>query len=111
MRCGAGKQCDSEPFPTGRRQTIVFLCQQSHKLEYGIRHANKEVQTSLQSNSTTALLSKADGDWRAQFDFFYIAKTAVPYLCQLVFAAILWVKLVEMFVTLMSLIYALSVGQ
>jgi len=84
----------------------VFLCQQGHKLEYGIRHANKEVQTSLQSNSTTALLSKADGDWRAQLDFFYIAKTAVPYLCQLVFAAILWVKLVQMIVTLMSLIYA-----
>jgi len=34
----------------------------------------------------------------------------VPYLCQLVFAAILWVKLLEMFVTLLSLKYALSVG-
>jgi len=34
----------------------------------------------------------------------------VPYLCQLVFAAILWVKLSEMFVTLLSLKYAFSVG-
>ena len=52
----------------------MFLCQQGHKLEYGIRHANKEVQRSLQSNSTTALLSKADGDWRAQLDFFLYSK-------------------------------------
>jgi len=37
----------------------------------------------------------------------------VPYLCQLVFTAILWVKLWEMFVTLLSFRpkYALSVGQ
>ena len=34
----------------------------------------------------------------------------VPYLCQLVLAAILWVELLEMFVTLMSLKYALSAG-
>ena len=34
----------------------------------------------------------------------------VPYLCRLVFAAILWVKLLEMSVTLLSLVYALSVG-
>jgi len=34
----------------------------------------------------------------------------VPYLCQLVSAAILWVKLLEMFLTLMSLKYALSAG-
>ena len=34
----------------------------------------------------------------------------VPYLCQLVFAAILWVKLSEVFVTLLSLKYALWVG-
>jgi len=34
----------------------------------------------------------------------------VPYLCVLVFVAILWVKLLEMFVTLLSLKYALSVG-
>ena len=34
----------------------------------------------------------------------------VPYLCQLVVAAILWVKLSEIFVTLLSLKYALSVG-
>jgi len=34
----------------------------------------------------------------------------VPYLCYLVFAAILWVKLLEMFVNLLSLKYALSVG-
>ena len=34
----------------------------------------------------------------------------VPYLCQLVFAAILWVKLLHMLVTLLSLKYALSVG-
>jgi len=33
----------------------------------------------------------------------------VPYLCQLVLAAILWVKLLEMFLTLISLKYALSV--
>ena len=32
------------------------------------------------------------------------------YLCQLVFAAILWVKLLEMFATLLSLKYTLSVG-
>ena len=32
-------------------------------------------------------------------------RSFVPYLCQLVFAAILWVKPVEMFVTLMSLKY------
>jgi len=32
------------------------------------------------------------------------------YLCHLVFTAILWVKLLEMFVTLLSLKYALSVG-
>ena len=32
------------------------------------------------------------------------------YLCQLVFAAILWVKLLEMSVTLLSLKYAFSVG-
>jgi len=35
----------------------------------------------------------------------------VPYLCQLVFAAILWVKLWEMFVTVISLKYALFVSQ
>ena len=34
----------------------------------------------------------------------------VPYLCQLVSAAILWVKLSEMFATLMSFKYALSAG-
>ena len=34
----------------------------------------------------------------------------VPYLCQLVFAAILWVKLLEMFIMLMLLEYVLSVG-
>jgi len=34
----------------------------------------------------------------------------VAYLCQLVFAAILYVKLLEMFATLLSLKYALSVG-
>ena len=34
----------------------------------------------------------------------------VPHLCQLVFVAILWVKLLEMFVTLLSLKYTLSVG-
>jgi len=33
----------------------------------------------------------------------------VPYLCQLVLAAILWVKLLEMLVTLLSFKYALSV--
>jgi len=33
----------------------------------------------------------------------------VTYLCQLVFAAILWIKLLEMFVTLLSLKYGLSV--
>ena len=33
----------------------------------------------------------------------------VTYLCQLVFAAILWVKLLEMFVTLMKRKYPLSV--
>ena len=32
------------------------------------------------------------------------------YLCQLVFAAILWVKLLEMFATPLSLKYTLSVG-
>ena len=32
----------------------------------------------------------------------------VPYLRQLVFAAILWVKLSEMFITLLSLEYASS---
>jgi len=37
-------------------------------------------------------------------------RNVVPYLCQLVFATILWVKLLEMFVTLLSLEYALSVG-
>ena len=35
----------------------------------------------------------------------------VPYLCQLVFAAILWVKLREMFVTVIVLKYALLVSQ
>jgi len=34
----------------------------------------------------------------------------VPYLCQLLSAAILWVKLREMFATLMSLKYSLSAG-
>jgi len=34
----------------------------------------------------------------------------VPYLCQLVFAAILWVKLSEMFVTVTSLKHALLVS-
>jgi len=36
--------------------------------------------------------------------------TVTQFRCQLVFAAILWVKLLEMFVTLLSLKYALSVG-
>ena len=40
-------------------------------------------------------------------NFVYIGRQRrnfVPYLCQLVLAAILWVKLLEMFVTLLSLI-------
>ena len=41
---------------------------------------------------------------------FTRADSFVPYLCQLVFAAILWVKLLEMFVTVLSLKYAFSVG-
>jgi len=46
------------------------------------------------------------------FLMFYVLgwqwRNFVPYLCQLVFAAILWVKLLEMFVAMMSFKYALS---
>jgi len=53
----------------------------------------------LVSNQTRITYTQGDSDY-----------SFVPYLCQLVFAAILWVELLEMFVTAMSLKYALSAG-
>ena len=50
---------------------------------------------------------------RATWTVLYIGLQShnfVPYLCQLVFATILWVKLLEMFVTMLSLKYAFSEG-
>ena len=38
------------------------------------------------------------------------SRSFVPYLYQLVFATILWVKLLEMFVTMLSPKYAFSEG-
>ena len=66
----------------------------------------------LQQNPTAPLMHTISAVPKGKNEMKNVAYViVVPYLCQLVIAAILWAKLLEMSVTLVSLKYALSVGQ
>ena len=101
------QQCQSTE---GNDRCLKMCCLTSIYSHYIIVIVNN--RTTLQLSTLSLLFSHKCLSQYSK-EYLYIGwqwSNFVPYLCQLVSDAILWVKLIEMFVTLMTLKYALSAG-